>query len=114
MRPVGGALIGYLGDKYGRKYALVTSLFLMAVPTFAMGWLPTYSQIGSWSTALLVLCRMVQGMSVGGQLPASLIYTVVSSTSRSEQNVSSSSLNSDCCSYRKPDRKRTGVFSDLL
>jgi MHS family proline/betaine transporter-like MFS transporter len=78
MRPVGGAFIGYLGDKYGRKYALVTSLFLMAVPTFAMGCLPTYSQIGYWSTALLVLCRLAQGMSVGGQLPASLIYTVVS------------------------------------
>jgi MHS family proline/betaine transporter-like MFS transporter len=78
MRPVGGAFIGYLGDKYGRKYALVTSLFLMAVPTFAMGCLPTYSQIGSWSTVLLVLCRLLQGMSVGGQLPASLIYTVVS------------------------------------
>lgn len=78
MRPVGGTLIGYLGDKHGRKYALVTSLFLMAAPTFAMGCLPTYSQIGSWSTALLILCRLIQGMSVGGQLPASLIYTVVS------------------------------------
>ena len=76
MRPVGGAVIGYLGDKHGRKYALVTSLFLMAVPTFLMGCLPTYSQIGSWSTALLVICRLLQGMSVGGQLPASLIYTV--------------------------------------
>ena len=76
MRPVGGAVIGYLGDKYGRKYALVTSLFLMAVPTFAMGCLPTYEQIGWWSTLLLVLCRLLQGMSVGGQLPASLIYTV--------------------------------------
>ena len=76
MRPVGGAVIGYLGDKYGRKHALVTSLFLMAVPTFAMGCLPTYAQIGWWSTLLLVICRLLQGMSVGGQLPASLIYTV--------------------------------------
>jgi MHS family proline/betaine transporter-like MFS transporter len=76
MRPVGGITIGYLGDKYGRKHALVTSLFLMAVPTFAMGCLPTYAQIGSWSTGLLVLCRLLQGMSVGGQLPASLVFTV--------------------------------------
>ncbi|KAL7516226.1 hypothetical protein ACHAWX_001265 [Stephanocyclus meneghinianus] len=76
MRPVGGIVIGYLGDKHGRKYALVTSLFLMALPTFALGCLPTYDQIGSWSTALLVICRLLQGISVGGQLPASLIYTV--------------------------------------
>lgn len=89
MRPVGGAVIGYLGDKYGRKYALVTSLFLMAVPTFLMGCLPTYSQIGSWSTALLVICRLLQGMSVGGQLPASLIYTV---ETRPREKVSCSDL----------------------
>jgi len=76
MRPVGGIIIGYFGDKYGRKSALVPSLFLMAIPTFLMGCLPTYEQVGSWSTALLVICRLLQGMSVGGQLPASLIYTV--------------------------------------
>lgn len=76
MRPVGGLVIGYVGDKYGRKRALVLSLFLMAVPTFLMGCLPTYAQVGSLSTVLLILCRLLQGMSVGGQLPASLIYTV--------------------------------------
>lgn len=76
MRPFGGMIIGYLGDKYGRKYALVLSLFLMAVPTFIMGCLPTYEQVGALSTVLLVLCRLLQGISVGGQLPASLIYTV--------------------------------------
>jgi len=76
MRPFGGIMIGYLGDKYGRKYALVLSLFLMAIPTFIMGCLPTYEQVGSLSTVLLVICRLLQGMSVGGQLPASLVYTV--------------------------------------
>jgi len=76
MRPVGGLLIGYIGDKYGRKKALVLSLFLMAIPTFLMGCLPTYEQVGSLSTILLIVCRLLQGMSVGGQLPASLIYTV--------------------------------------
>mmetsp|Transcript_6435 Transcript_6435/g.14034 ORF Transcript_6435/g.14034 Transcript_6435/m.14034 type:complete len:499 (-) Transcript_6435:41-1537(-) len=78
MRPVGGLLLGYFGDKHGRKTALVPSLFLMAFPTFLMGCLPTYEQVGGWSTALLVLCRLMQGMSVGGQLPASLVYTVES------------------------------------
>jgi len=76
MRPVGGLVIGFIGDKYGRKRALVLSLFLMAFPTFLMGCLPTYAQVGSLSTILLVICRLLQGMSVGGQLPASLIYTV--------------------------------------
>lgn len=76
MRPFGGMLIGYLGDKYGRKYALVLSLFTMAVPTFVMGCLPTYEQVGVLSTVLLIICRLLQGISVGGQLPASLVYTV--------------------------------------
>jgi len=76
MRPIGGMVIGYMGDVYGRKQALVLSLFLMAVPTFAMGCLPTYEQVGALSTFLLIICRLLQGMSVGGQLPASLIYTV--------------------------------------
>ena len=75
-RPLGGLVIGYIGDKHGRKQALVLSLFLMAFPTFLMGCLPTYKQIGGWSTTLLLCCRILQGMSVGGQLPASLIYTV--------------------------------------
>ncbi len=55
---------------------VVSLVFLMAIPTFIMGLLPTYEQVGSLSTVLLVLCRLLQGMSVGGQLPASLIYTV--------------------------------------
>jgi MHS family proline/betaine transporter-like MFS transporter len=76
MRPVGGLTIGYVGDRYGRKKALVLSLFLMAFPTALMGCLPTYDQVGALSTILLVVCRLLQGMSVGGQLPASLIYTV--------------------------------------
>lgn len=76
MRPVGGLTIGYIGDRYGRKHALVLSLFLMAFPTALMGLLPTYEEVGKLSTILLVVCRLLQGMSVGGQLPASLIYTV--------------------------------------
>ena len=76
MRPLGGLLIGTYGDKHGRKAALTRSLFLMAIPTTLMGLLPTYAQIGITSTILLCLCRLVQGISVGGQLPASLVYTV--------------------------------------
>lgn len=76
MRPLGGLLIGYIGDKHGRKKALTRSLFLMAIPTTAMAFLPTYASAGIISPILLVICRLIQGISVGGQLPASLIYTV--------------------------------------
>jgi MHS family proline/betaine transporter-like MFS transporter len=76
MRPIGGLLIGYVGDKHGRKTALTRSLFLMAIPTTLMGCLPTYETAGIISPILLALCRLLQGISVGGQLPASLVYTV--------------------------------------
>lgn len=76
MRPIGGLTIGYVGDTYGRKRALTLSLFLMAFPTFIMGCLPTYDQVGWIAPLLLLLVRMLQGMSVGGQLPASLLFTV--------------------------------------
>jgi MHS family proline/betaine transporter-like MFS transporter len=76
MRPLGGLLMGYIGDMYGRKLALEVSIFLMAVPTFAMGCLPTYAQVGYVSTCLLIFVRMLQGLSVGGQLMTSLVFTV--------------------------------------
>jgi MHS family proline/betaine transporter-like MFS transporter len=76
MRPIGGLVIGYIGDKHGRKQALTKSLFLLAIPTTCMGFLPTYERVGSLAIVLLVICRLLQGISVGGQLPASLVYTV--------------------------------------
>eukprot|EP00580_Thalassiosira_gravida_P018518 CAMPEP_0201671906 /NCGR_PEP_ID=MMETSP0494-20130426/31038_1 /ASSEMBLY_ACC=CAM_ASM_000839 /TAXON_ID=420259 /ORGANISM="Thalassiosira gravida, Strain GMp14c1" /LENGTH=489 /DNA_ID=CAMNT_0048153407 /DNA_START=173 /DNA_END=1642 /DNA_ORIENTATION=- len=76
MRPIGGIVTGHIGDKLGRKRALVFALFSMILPTVGMGFLPTYEQVGGWSTALLVICRMLQGFSAGGQLPSSLVYTL--------------------------------------
>eukprot|EP00986_Skeletonema_menzelii_P005589 scaffold2084_cov155-Skeletonema_menzelii.AAC.10 len=75
-RPFGGLIAGHVGDKHGRKRALVMSMISMSIPTFIMGCLPGYSVIGGWSTALLIICRLAQGLSVGGQLPASVVYTV--------------------------------------
>ena len=75
-RPFGGLIAGHIGDKHGRKRALVVSLVSMSIPTFLLGCLPGYSIIGGWSTFLLVVCRLAQGLSVGGQLPASVVYTV--------------------------------------
>lgn len=82
MRPVGGVLLGYIGDRFGRKKALVISIFLMAFPTFAMGCLPGYKQIGSMAIVLLTIVRLLQGISVGGQLMSSLVFTLESHNPR--------------------------------
>ncbi|KAL3912407.1 MAG: hypothetical protein SGILL_006897, partial [Bacillariaceae sp.] len=76
MRPVGGIIIGYIGDKQGRKHALEISIFLMAAATTLMGCLPTYQQIGNPAILLLLMVRMLQGLSVGGQLMSSLVFTL--------------------------------------
>jgi MHS family proline/betaine transporter-like MFS transporter len=76
MRPIGGMMMGYIGDKYGSRRALTISIFLMAFPTFAMGCLPGYASIGSLAFVLLTLVRLLQGLSVGGQLMSSLVFTL--------------------------------------
>jgi len=75
FRPLGGMIIGYIGDKYSRKLALEISIILMAIPTFTMGCLPSFDQVGWLSPILLTLIRILQGLSVGGQLMSSLIFT---------------------------------------
>jgi len=75
-RPFGGLLIGILGDTHGRKRALVTSIILMVIPTFLLGCLPPFSMIGWGSTCLLVILRLLQGLSVGGQGYSSLTFTL--------------------------------------
>lgn len=79
MRPLGGIFFGYIGDRFGRAKALQMSILMMAVPTLLIGLLPTYEQIG-WSAAfLLIVLRLVQGVSVGGELVASMTYLVETS-----------------------------------
>lgn len=75
-RPLGGLLMGYIGDTYGSKHALVLSIFLMAFPTFVMGCLPSYESIGPPAIILLIIVRLMQGLSVGGQLVSSLVFTL--------------------------------------
>ncbi len=76
FRPLGAVLFGYLGDRHGRKTALVFSSLLMALPTFAIGLLPTYESLGIFAPLLLILCRIFQGMSIGGEFTGSFIYLV--------------------------------------
>jgi MFS family permease len=66
-RPVGSFLMGHIGDKVGRKTVMVGTLLLMGLSTFLIGCLPTYSSIGIWAPVLLVLLRVLQGLSASGE-----------------------------------------------
>ncbi|HET9583942.1 MAG TPA: MFS transporter [Bradyrhizobium sp.] len=76
MRPVGGALIGHIGDRFGRRAALTFSVVAMAIPTFLIGLLPGYATIGLAAPVALTLLRMVQGLSVGGEYTSSMVFLV--------------------------------------
>ena len=66
-RPIGSALFGHFGDKIGRKKTLVASLVLMGGSTVVIGLLPTFFQIGIWAPILLCICRVGQGIGLGGE-----------------------------------------------
>ncbi len=74
MRPLGGIVFGHIGDRYGRKPVLVLSTLAMAVPTFAVGLLPTAAQIGPVAAVLLVVLRLLQGLAIGGEYTGSVVY----------------------------------------
>jgi MFS transporter, MHS family, proline/betaine transporter len=76
MRPLGGIVFGYFGDKVGRRSTLTWSVMLMAIATFAMGLIPSYAEIGTWAPVLLVVFRLVQGFSVGGEYAGSTSFMV--------------------------------------
>ena len=84
MRPLGAILFGEMGDRIvGRKNALVFSIVLITVPSILMGMLPGYYTLGWVAPVLLVLLRMMQGLSVGGQLAGSYVLSIEQSSSRS-------------------------------
>ncbi|MEU9232254.1 glycine betaine/L-proline transporter ProP [Streptomyces subrutilus] len=67
VRPLGGMFFGPLGDRLGRKRVLALTMILMAAGTFAIGLIPSHDAIGLWAPALLILFRMLQGFSTGGE-----------------------------------------------
>ena len=89
-RPIGGLVLGRLGDTKGRKYALVLSTTLMLIPLFVITILPGYDQIGLLAPLLLTVCRLMQGFSVGGEYTGAL--TALSESADGSQRGRSVSL----------------------
>lgn len=76
VRPLGGIVFGYLGDKTSRKLALLVSIYVMSIPTAVMGCLPVYADWGLWAPALLMVLRVLQGLAIGGEFPGSMVFMV--------------------------------------
>ncbi|HSS24190.1 MAG TPA: MFS transporter [Mycobacterium sp.] len=76
VRPLGGFVLGPLGDRIGRKRVLVITILLMAVGTTMSGLLPGYSTIGIWAPILLLVARIFQGLSTGGEFVGAMTYLV--------------------------------------
>jgi MFS family permease len=72
-RPLGGLLMAHSGDLLGRKRMFMLSIFLMAIPTLAIGLLPTYATLGAWAPVLLLVLRILQG-AVGGEIPGAWVF----------------------------------------
>lgn len=66
-RPLGGLLFGYIGDRYGRKQALVITLLIVGIATFVIGLMPTYNEIGIWAPLALLFIRLLHGFGIGGE-----------------------------------------------
>ena len=75
-RPLGGVLFGHFGDRLGRKNTFVMSLLVMGISTVVIGLLPTYDRIGIWATILLCLCRIGQGIGLGGEWSGAALVAI--------------------------------------
>jgi len=74
-RPLGGIIFGHFGDKLGRKKMLILTLQIMGVSTVAIGFIPTYAQIGIFAPMLLIFCRLAQGIGLGGEWGGGVLMT---------------------------------------
>ncbi|MBA0387005.1 proline/glycine betaine transporter ProP [Stenotrophomonas maltophilia] len=82
VRPLGGLVFGPLGDRYGRQKVLAFTMVLMALGTFSIGLIPAYERIGIWAPVLLLLARVVQGFSTGGEYGGAATFIAEYSTDR--------------------------------
>ncbi len=74
MRPIGGFIFGYIGDRHGRKTALSLSVIFMALPTCLIGLLPTWHEIGIYAPVLLIILRLIQGLAASGEYPGAVCF----------------------------------------
>jgi MHS family alpha-ketoglutarate permease-like MFS transporter len=74
MRPIGGWLFGTIADRHGRKNSMLISVIMMCAGSLLIACLPTYASIGNWAPALLLLARLIQGLSVGGEYGTTATY----------------------------------------
>ena len=95
-RPLGALVFGTIGDKFGRRIALIMGIVTMAIPTAAIGMLPSYEQIGITATILLVFMRMMQGFSLGGEFSTCIAYVVEHSPPSSRGVAGSTAFMSMC------------------
>lgn len=82
IRPLGGLFFGMLGDKYGRQKILSVTIVIMSLSTFCIGLIPSYATIGIWAPILLLLAKMAQGFSVGGEYTGASIFVAEYSPDR--------------------------------
>ncbi len=73
-RPIGAVIFGHYGDRMGRKAALIATLLITGLATFAVGFVPGYNSIGIWGAVLLTVIRMIQGIGVGGEWGGSVLF----------------------------------------
>lgn len=74
-RPLGGVIIGHFGDRIGRKSMLILTLVMMGLATFMIAVIPTYAAIGIWAPISLLLCRVIQGIGLGGEWGGAVLMT---------------------------------------
>jgi MFS family permease len=73
-RPLGGIIMAHFGDLLGRKRMFTLSIILMALPTLAMGLLPTYATLGIAAPVALLVLRILQGAAIGGEVPGAWVF----------------------------------------
>ncbi|NML30002.1 MFS transporter [Paraburkholderia antibiotica] len=77
-RPIGGAVLSWFGDRYGRRRVFIVSVIIVSLSTIGMGLVPTYATWGLAATVTMILLRLIQGFCLGGELPGSITYVVES------------------------------------
>ena len=95
-RPLGAIVFGSIGDRFGRRIALIMGIVTMAIPTAAIGLLPSYDQIGIASTIILVMMRLMQGFSLGGEFSTCIAYVVEHSPAEKRGFAGSTAFMSMC------------------